>query len=80
MSKWGLPKQEGRKAMGLVLEYPVWQQSLRSGPNKGKPCTWRREAVNVFNTVNEKGERHYEKFRKSIKQSGWAQLRPKLQV
>ena len=24
---------------------PIWQQSLRSSPSKGKPCTWRRETV-----------------------------------
>ena len=29
-------------------------------------CTWQREAVNSFNTINEKCVRHYEKFRKSI--------------
>ena len=28
-------------------------------------------AVNSFNTINEKCVRHYEKFRKSIKQSGY---------
>lgn len=30
------------------LEYSAWQQSLRSSPSKGKPCTWRRETVNIF--------------------------------
>ena len=39
---------------------------------KGAPVK-AREAVNSFNTINEKCVRHYEKFRKSIKQSGYTQ-------
>ncbi|MCE8780475.1 MULTISPECIES: hypothetical protein [Bacteroides] len=51
-ANWRLPKSGSRKAMGKGSEYPTWQRSFRSSPSKGKPCTWRREAVGNFNTNN----------------------------
>ena len=55
-----------------TFEYLAWQRSLRSSLSKGKPCTWQRETANIFNTINGKCVRHYERSRKSIKQSGAA--------
>ena len=49
LTKWGLPKPKRRKAIEFALEYSAWQRSFRSSPSKGKPCTWRREAVDNFN-------------------------------
>lgn len=34
--------------MRSASEYPAWQRSFRSSPSMGKPCTWRREAVNII--------------------------------
>ena len=48
----GLNKSGCQKAMGKDSEYPTWQRSFRSSLSKGKPCTWRREAVGNFNTNN----------------------------
>ena len=63
LSKRGLPKSEcltkGYEVQ--TSEYPTWQRSHRSSPSKGKPCTWQRVAANIFNTINGKCERHYEK-------------------
>lgn len=51
-SKWGFPKSESLRAIGTGLEYPTWERSFRSSPSKGKPCTWRREAVgNLIQTT-----------------------------
>ena len=49
LTKWGLPKPKRRKAIEFALEYSAWQRSFHSSPNRGKPCTWRREAVDNFN-------------------------------
>lgn len=59
-------------AMAAGSEYPAGQRSRRSSLSKGKPCTWQRETANIFNTINGKCVRHYERSRKSIKQSGAA--------
>ena len=53
-TKWGLPKSGRRKAMSAGSENPIWQRSFRSSLSKGKPCTWRREAVDNFNTNQRK--------------------------
>lgn len=51
-SKWGFPKSECLRAIDIGLEYPTWERSFRSSPSKGKPCTWRREAVgNLIQTT-----------------------------
>ena len=51
-SKWGFPKSERLGAIDIGLEYPTWERSFRSSPSKGKPCTWRREAVgNLIQTT-----------------------------
>ncbi|NDW08751.1 hypothetical protein D0T56_03665 [Dysgonomonas sp. 520] len=34
--------------MRSASEYLERQRSFRSSPSKGKPCTWRREAVNII--------------------------------
>lgn len=52
LTKWGLPKPKRRKAIEFALEYSAWQRSFHSSPSRGKPCTWRREAVGNFNTNN----------------------------
>lgn len=49
LTKWGLPKPKRRKAIEFALEYSAWQRSFHSSPSRGKPCTWRREAVDNFN-------------------------------
>ena len=49
LTKWGLPKPKRRKAIEFALEYSAWERSFRSSPSRGKPCTWRREAVDNFN-------------------------------
>ena len=50
LTKWGLPKLKCRNAaMSNDSEYSAWQRSFHSSPNRGKPCTWRREAVDNFN-------------------------------
>jgi len=53
-TKWGLPKPKRRKAIEFALEYSAWQRSFHSSPSKGKPCTWRREAADNFNTSQRK--------------------------
>ena len=53
-TKWGLPKPKRRKAIEFALENSAWQRSFHSSPSKGKPCTWRREAVDNFNTNQRK--------------------------
>ena len=40
--------RNAERLWGLPPEYPIWQQSLRSSPSKGKPCTWRRETVSYY--------------------------------
>lgn len=49
LTKWGLPKPKRRKAIEFALEYSAWQRSFHSSPSRGKPCAWRREAVDNFN-------------------------------
>ena len=53
-TKWGLPKPKRRKAIEFALEYSAWQRSFHSCPSRGKPCTWRREAADIFNTNQRK--------------------------
>ncbi len=52
-AKWGLPKSECRKAMGIGSEYPTRQRSSRSSLSVGKPRTWQRGTVDNF-SINQK--------------------------
>lgn len=52
-AKRRLPKSESRDtAMGNGSEYSTRQRSVHSRPGKGKPCTWQRDTVGIFNMFN----------------------------
>jgi hypothetical protein len=50
-AKRRLPKSEHLMVMNTGSEYPIWQRSVHSSPSKGKPCTWRRDAVDNFSRI-----------------------------
>ena len=49
-AKRRLPKSKCRNtAMGNGSEYSTRQRSVHSSLSKGKPCTWQRDTVGIFN-------------------------------
>lgn len=52
-AKRRLPKSKSRNAaMSNGSEYSTRQRSVHSSPSRGKPCTWRRDTVGIFNIIN----------------------------